>query len=116
MESDALKTVSVVTITAQELADIDSIIAEMEPCGEDGWIPSLRDVEDKLIGRYYERVGELRALYQSRSSDKRKINEAKEELKRMWLFMYWIVETCLDMDPVAYERLSKFVDSKRAIV
>jgi hypothetical protein len=115
MENEMIRALSVITLTQAEKDAIDALIDRMDyKCGDDGWIPSFKDVEEKLIGRYYEKVRELRALM-SVPPDKRKINECREEIKRMWLFMYWIVETCPDMEPAAYERLYTFVDSKMQI-
>ncbi len=113
MENEFVRTLSVLHLTKSEMAEMDAIIQNMDyACGDDGWIPSLKDVEEKLIGRYFDKVNELRANTFAKMPDKRKMNECREDMKRLWFFMYWIVETCPEMDPVAYERLSKFVDSK----
>lgn len=113
MENEMLRALSVLHLTKAEMAEMDTVIRDMDyKCGDDGWIPSLKDVEEKLIGRYYNKVNELRANTFATPPDKRKINECREEMKRLWFFMYWIVETCPDMESVAYERLCKFVDAK----
>ena len=109
--------ISCIRMTEVEKANLDKILPMLEfECGEDGWVPTLRDVEDKMIGRYHAKVREKLMLAASPSPDRRKITECDAEMKRMWIFMYWIVETCLDMESKAYVRLAQFVDSKIKIV
>lgn len=107
-----------VKLTAAEKDGLEVLFDKLGyRCGDDGWIPTLRDVEDKLIGRYYEKVREkLEIASRATHDSKKKLNEIDAELKQMWIFMYWILDTCLDMDPVAYERLLTFVNSKYEIV
>lgn len=109
--------ISCVRMTAQEKDELDVILPTLNySCGDDGWIPTLRDVEEKLIGRYHAKVREKLLIAASATPDRKKMTECDSELKRMWIFMYWIVETCLDMEPAAYVKLAKFVDSKIKIV
>jgi hypothetical protein len=61
-------------------------------------------------------VREKLMMAASASPDRKKMTECDAELKRMWTFMYWIVETCLDMESAAYIKLAQFVDSKIKIV
>jgi hypothetical protein len=109
--------ISCIRMTEKEKAELDQLLPMLDyTCGEDGWIPTLREVEEKLIGRYHNKVREKLMLAASATPDRRKMTDCDNELKRMWIFMYWIVETCLEMDSPAYVRLAQFVDSKIKIV
>lgn len=109
--------ISCVRMTAREKAELDALLPMLNyTCGEDGWIPTMRDVDEKLIGRYHAKVREKLMMAASAAPDRKKMTECDAELKRMWTFMYWIVETCLDMESDAYIKLAKFVDSKIKIV
>lgn len=109
--------IACVRMTTQEKAELDKIIPTLEyNCGDDGWVPTMRDVNDKLIGRYHAKVREKLINAQSAVPDRKKMTECDAELKRMWIFMYWIVETCPEMDSAAYLKLAQFVDSKIKIV
>ena len=109
--------ISCIRMTEREKAELDELLPKLEfTCGEDGWVPTLRDVEERLIGRYHSKVREKLMLAASAAPDRKKMTECDSELKRMWIFMYWIVETCLDMESTAYVKLAQFVDSKINIV
>ena len=109
--------ITCVRMTMQEKEELDALLHSLDyKCGEDGWIPSLREVEEKLIGRYHAKVREKLTNATNAIPDRKKMTECDAELKRMWIFMYWIVETCLDMEPEAYGKLAQFVDNKLKIV
>lgn len=108
---------SCIRMTAQEKAELDQLLPMLDyACGDDGWVPTLKEVEDKLIGRYHAKVREKLMTANMPSPDRKKMTECDATLKQMWIFMYWIVETCLEMDSPAYVRLAQFVDSKIKIV
>lgn len=109
--------ISCIRMTVKEKAELDALLPTLNyVCGEDGWIPTMREVEEKLIGRYHAKVREKLMMAASAAPDRKKMTECDVELKRMWTFMYWIVETCPEMESDAYLKLAKFVDSKIKIV
>lgn len=106
-----------VRMTSQEKEELDAMLSKLDyRCGDDGWIPTLQDVDEKLIGRYHAKVREKLELASKSTPDRKKMTECDAELKRLWIFMYWIADTCLDMEPTAYLKLSNFVDKKLKIV
>ncbi|MBQ8806240.1 MAG: hypothetical protein IJZ68_07110 [Bacteroidaceae bacterium] len=109
--------ISCIRMTEQEKAAFDAILPLLDyECGEDGWVPTVREIDEKLIGRYQAKVREKMMIALSPAPDRKKMTECDAELKNMWKFMYWIVETCLDMESEAYVKLAQFVDSKIKIV
>lgn len=109
--------ITCVRMTEKELREIDALLMSLNyRCGDDGWVPTLKDVEEKLIGRYHTQARNKLMLAASGTLDRKKMLECDATLKQMWIFMYWIVETCPDMEPEAYTRLMNFVDSKCKIV
>lgn len=115
--SDVIQTVSIVRLTEEEMQNIDNLVHSMNyECENAGWIPTMREVDEKLIGRYQAKVREKLEIASQEGDCRKKIQEIDAELKQMWTFMYWIVETCPEMSKDAYQKLSKFVDSKCEIV
>ncbi len=108
---------SMVRFSKKEMDDVTAMIERLDfKCGDYGWVPTLRDVEDKIIGSYQEKVREKLRLASEMPADSRaRMQEIEDELKQLWIFMYWIVDTCPDMDPVAYNKLCEFIKEKHEV-
>lgn len=111
-----LKSASIIDVTQAELIEFENITKEMGyDCND--WSPTLREIDEKLIGRYYDVVREKMSTMDSMTRTKKSsLNELNKELKNMLFYMKWILDTCVELDDVCRERLSAFVANKLNIV
>lgn len=104
-------------ITQAELESFDNV---MQTSGFrcDDWAPTLKEVEEKIIGRYQDvSRRKLEAIMQSQASNtKPDLAEYKREMKLMLMFMRWILATCDTLEPAARARLEEFVSGKLNIM
>ena len=63
---------SMVRFSKKEMDDVTAMIERLDfKCGDYGWVPTLRDVEDKIIGSYQEKVREKLRLASEMPADSR---------------------------------------------
>jgi hypothetical protein len=106
----------IVKLTQEELNQIHTMFDELGyKFGDDGWIPTMEEVDEKLIGRYYESLRERQSLNPSAPETRKRVLALEHELRQLWLFMYWMIDTCPDMDSDVYNKLLQFVNSKYVV-
>ena len=103
-------------ITQAELDHFDLIVSQMGMRCND-WVPTMRDVEYVLIGRYQAvALKKIDAAMQTSKDLKPNLAEYTKEMKSLILFMRWIVLTCDMMEDDVKQRLESFVSDKINIV
>ena len=110
--------VSAVMIKQSELDKFDAVMAESGYRCDEDWVPDMREIENKIIGRYQTIVAkkmEYILAQQQNGGARPNLGEFDRDMKSMLLFMHWILTTCDKLDGAARERLQSFVDEKLRI-
>lgn len=116
--ANMLEMMSKITVMQSELVEFRNVERHIEYRCDEDWVPTLRVVNEQIIGRYQEMVRDKMNAFESQYGDKKRPNlsEFDRELKSMLFFMLWILDTCEELDEAARNRLDEFVRDKLIVV